>query len=120
MPQEIHFDIPIDQPDRAQQFYCQLFGWTMQKAPGHDLEYWVVRASEGDALGGLVLRGAPNHATVNYYTVLSIDEALRKVQELGGRVTVPKAAIPHVGYNAQCTDTEGNTFGLWENDRAAR
>jgi predicted enzyme related to lactoylglutathione lyase len=25
-----------------------------------------------------------------------------------------------VGYNAQCTDTEGNTFGLWENDRDAR
>ena len=120
MPQEIHFDIPIDQPDRAQRFYGQLFGWTMQKAPVPDLEYWVIRASEGDALGGLVLRGAPNQATVNYYTVPSVDEALSKVQELGGRVTVPKAAIPHVGYNAQCIDTEGNTFGLWENDRDAR
>ena len=120
MPQEIHFDIPIDQPERAERFYAQLFGWTMQKVPVPNMEYWVIRAAEGDALGGLIGRTSPGQTTINYYTVPSIDEALGKVQELGGRVTVPKAAIPHVGYNAQCADTEGNTFGLWENDRNAR
>ena len=120
MPQEIHFDIPIDQPERAEQFYSKLFGWTMQKVPVPNMEYWVIRASEGDALGGLIKRTASDQSTVNYYTVPSIDEALRSVSELGGNVSVPKTAIPHVGYNAQCTDTEGNTFGLWENDRNAR
>ena len=120
MPQEIHFDIPIDQPERAERFYGQLFGWSMQKVPVPNMEYWVVRAAEGDALGGLIKRTAPSQSTVNYYTVQSIDTALAKVQELGGQITVPKAPIPHVGYNAQCSDTEGNTFGLWENDHNAR
>ena len=120
MPQEIHFDIPIDQPQRAERFYSQLFGWSTQKVPVPDMDYWVIRAAEGDALGGLIKRSEPGQVPINYYTVPSIDEALGKVQELGGRVTVPKAAIPHVGYNAQCSDTEGNTFGLWENDRNAR
>lgn len=120
MSQEIHFDIPIDQPDRAQWFYGQLFGWTMEKVPVPQMEYWVIRASDGEALGGLVQRVDSNQTTVNYYTVPSIDEALRNVEELGGGITVPKSAIPYVGYNAQCTDTEGNTFGVWENDHSAR
>ena len=120
MPQEIHFDIPIDEPERAERFYSQLFGWTAQKVPVPNMEYWVLRAAEGDALGGLIKRTAAGQSTVNYYTVASIDDALRKVQELGGKVAAPKTPIPHVGYNAQCTDTEGNTFGLWENDRDAK
>ena len=118
MPQEVHYDIPIDQPERAERFYSQLFGWTTQKVP--NMDYWVLRAAEGDALGGLIKRTARGQATINYYTVPSIDEALRKVQELGGRVVVPKTAIRRVGYNAQCADTEGNIFGLWENDPNAR
>ena len=120
MPQEIHFDIPIDQPERAERFYSQLLGWSMQKAPVPNMEYWVIRAAEGDALGGLIKRTAPGQVSINYYTVPSIDEALKKVGDLGGRVSVAKSAIPHVGYNAQCIDTEGNAFGLWENDRSAR
>ena len=120
MPQEIHFDIPIDQADRAQRFYTQLFGWTTQKVPVTNLEYWVIRGAEGDALGGLIQRTAPGQTPINYYTVPSIDEAVKKVEELGGKVTVPTTAIPHVGYNTQCTDTEGNAFGLWENNRDAR
>ena len=77
-------------------------------------------APTGDALGGLIGRTAPGQTILNDYTGPSIDEALAKVQELGGTVTVSKTAIPHVGYNAQCVDTEGNNFGLWENDRNAR
>ena len=120
MPQEIHFDIPIDQPDRAERFYNGLFGWTILKVPAPNMEYWVVRAAEGDSLGGLIQRTTPGQSTINYYTVPSIDEALERVQELGGKIAVPKSTIPHVGYNAQCADTEGNAFGLWQNDREAR
>jgi predicted enzyme related to lactoylglutathione lyase len=120
MPQEIHFDIPIQDPEQAEQFYGQLFGWTMQKVPVPNFDYWVIRASEGDALGGLIKTDPPQAATINYYTVPSIDEAISKVQELGGSITVSKTTIPYTGYNAQCTDTEGNAFGLWENNRDAR
>jgi predicted enzyme related to lactoylglutathione lyase len=27
--------------------------------------------------------------------------------------------VPHVGYMAYCQDTEGNTFGMMQNDPAA-
>jgi predicted enzyme related to lactoylglutathione lyase len=120
MPQEIHFDIPIDQSERAEKFYGNLFGWSFQKVPVPNMEYWVIRAAEGDALGGLIQRSDGSQNIINYYTVDSIDEALGKIASLGGVVTVGKTAIPHVGYNAQCTDSEGNSFGLWQNDKEAR
>ena len=120
MPQEIHFDIPIDQSERAEKFYGDLFGWSFQKVPAPNMEYWVIRAAEGDALGGLIQRSSDRQSIINYYTVDSIDAALEKITGLGGKVTVGKAAIPHVGYNAQCADSEGNSFGLWQNDKEAR
>lgn len=120
MPQEIHFDIPIDQSDRAENFYRELFGWSFQKVPVPNMEYWVIRAGEGDALGGLIQRAGSSRVILNYYTVDSIDAALEKITDLGGKVTVGKTTIPHVGYNAQCFDSEGNAFGLWQNDKEAR
>ena len=32
---------------------------------------------------------------------------------------IPKMAIPKVGWFAQCTDTEGNVFGIIEMDEKA-
>ena len=120
MPQEVHFDIPINESERAEKFYGGLFGWSFKKVPAPNMEYWVIRAPEGDALGGLIQRSVTDQSSINYYTVDSIDEALAKVGELGGKVLVGKTAIPYVGYNAQCVDTEGNSLGLWQNDKDAR
>jgi len=42
------------------------------------------------------------------------------VEGLGGRVLVPRMAVPKAGYYSLCMDTEGNIFGLWEEDRKAK
>lgn len=34
MPRIIHFDIPADDPTRAQKFYQEVFGWTFEKWNG--------------------------------------------------------------------------------------
>ena len=39
---------------------------------------------------------------------------------LGGKVKMPRIAVPGMGYLAVCSDTENNTFGLWENDTTAK
>lgn len=38
---------------------------------------------------------------------------------LGGKVLLDKTTVPKFGYLAMCEDTEGNTFGLWEEDAGA-
>ncbi len=42
----------------------------------------------------------------------SVDDAVTKVSAANGQITVPKMAIPTVGWVAYALDTEGNLFGL--------
>jgi len=56
----------------------------------------------------------------NTIDVPSVDEFAKKIQSKGGKVIVPKMAIPGVGYFAQCLDTEGNIFGIIQMDQNAK
>jgi hypothetical protein len=49
-----------------------------------------------------------------------VDEAVKKIEATGGRVTRPKGAVPGIGWLAYCEDSEGNPFGIMQNDPAAR
>ncbi|HTC23071.1 MAG TPA: VOC family protein [Gemmatimonadales bacterium] len=120
MPRPIHFEIPADSPERAIGFYQQVFGWQFQKWEG-PMPYWLVKTgANGPGIdGGLLPRGYPGQGTVNTIDVGSCDEFVRKVEKAGGKVSVPKMAIPGVGWLAYCTDPEGNTFGIMQNDPKA-
>jgi predicted enzyme related to lactoylglutathione lyase len=50
----------------------------------------------------------------------SVDEFVQKAKAGGGLEVVPKMPIPAVGWLAYCKDTEGNIFGLKQNDPNAR
>jgi predicted enzyme related to lactoylglutathione lyase len=56
----------------------------------------------------------------DYFGVSSVLASSAKVEKLGGKVLVPKMAVPTMGYYALCMDTEGNIFGLWEADAQAK
>ncbi len=58
-------------------------------------------------------------AVVNTINVDDVDAALEKVAAAGGAVAMPKSAIPGVGWNAYFTDTEGNLWGVYQDDPAA-
>ena len=34
MPRPVHFEIPVDNPERALSFYQRVFGWQFQKWDG--------------------------------------------------------------------------------------
>jgi predicted enzyme related to lactoylglutathione lyase len=40
------------------------------------------------------------------------------VKELGGEASGPMP-VPNMGWFVTCTDTQGNEFGLWQNDTSA-
>ena len=54
----------------------------------------------------------------NTVDVPSVDEYVDKVTASGGKVIMPKQAIPGVGYMAYLQDTEGNTFGIMQMDQS--
>lgn len=55
---------------------------------------------------------------VIYFDVDDIDAAIGKARQLGGRAE-EKAPVPGQGWFAACTDTEGNSFSLWQADKEA-
>ncbi len=44
----------------------------------------------------------PQQQITNFIDVKSVDEYLSKVETLGGKVVVPKTAVPGMGYYAVC------------------
>lgn len=116
----VHFEIPADDVERAQAFYTQLFDWQFSNPPGYD-DYWAVEPGEEEMSHGIAMmkRQAPEHGPTNYLGVESVDEYTAKVEQLGGKVIMPKSPVPGMGWFAHCQDTEGNVFALWEEDTSA-
>ena len=122
MPRVIHFEISADDPDRAISFYEEVFGWQINKWEG-PIEYWLVStgAAEEPGIDGAIMRREPNiDNTNNTIDVPDIDAYMEKIVKAGGKVVQSKIAVPGVGYSAVMLDTEGNTFGLMQNDPNAK
>jgi predicted enzyme related to lactoylglutathione lyase len=121
MNRVVHFEISADEPERAVKFYTDVFGWNMQKWGGPK-DYWLVTTGAQDEPGingGVFKREGPVNF-VNTIEVASVDDFAAKVTENGGKVVVPKMAIPGVGYLVYCQDTESNVFGIMQGDEAAQ
>ncbi len=122
----VHFEIPADDIEKIRNFYQSLFGWKFAKYPGPTTYYLVETVAVDDNMmpvragtnGGLYERKdaqVPDSAKpTNYIWVESVDEYSKKVEELGGKIKVPKMEIPGLGWWAHALDPEGNHFGILE------
>ena len=126
MPTIVHFEIPSDDIERSKKFYNELFGWNIEKFPGlsEGMEDWLISTVDGKGNkavgGGMMKRQSPQQQVVNYFDVKSVQESSAKVEQLGGKVVVPKSPVPGMGYMAVCTDSENNGFGIFEADQTAK
>jgi predicted enzyme related to lactoylglutathione lyase len=120
MPRPIHFEFSAQDPERAVEFYKNVFGWTIQKWDG-PAEYWLISTGEGPGIDGGIMRAQEGQAsTINTIDVEDLDAACEKVVASGGQIIMPRMAVPGVGYMAYCVDTEGVQFGLMQNDPNAQ
>jgi predicted enzyme related to lactoylglutathione lyase len=118
----VWFEIPADDVERAKSFYGELFGWKIEKFPG-PMEYWHIDTGGSDDApdGGLLKRQqAQPQGITNYIGVTSVDESAAKVEQLGGKICLPKTAVPQTGYFVICQDPENNVFALWERNGGAK
>jgi predicted enzyme related to lactoylglutathione lyase len=111
----VHFEIPIDDGDRAVAFYGLAFGWTLERFG--PVEYWTTSAGEGEGIGGaLAKRSQEVPGLMFYISVDDIDAALAAVEAAGGTRLTERMPIPTVGWSAFFEDTEGNKVGLFQDD----
>lgn len=119
MPSSVtHFEIYAEDPTKLAEFYKELFGWKIDKAPG--IDYFQIQTGPAEARGirgGLMYRPIPGpRSWVHYVSVESLDEMVERVQSLGGKVLRPKAAVPKTAWFAVVEDPEGNIFAIWQPD----
>ncbi len=115
------FEIPTDDLKRAQTFYSKLFGWEINPFRGmKDFLHINTAGPDASPDGGMMPRKHPSHVITNYVNVPSVSRFSAKIEKLGGKICVPKTAVPEMGYFAVCQDTENNLFGIWEKNPKAR
>ena len=131
MPTLSHFEIHADHPERAVKFYTDVFGWDIKKWEGGQMEYWIVMTGVTDAPktihGGLIRRKGPApekgqavNAFVCTIIVDAFDDYAAKILAAGGTVALPKVALLGMAWQGYFIDTEGNIFGLHQEDKNAK
>jgi uncharacterized protein len=126
MDKVVHFEIPVDDAERAKGFYRSAFEWGLNDADmGGGNIYTIVTTTPidektsvptepGAINGGLMQRTPDSPAPVITIGVDEIDDTLKKVEAGGGSVVQPRTEIPNMGAFAYFKDSEGNVLGLWE------
>lgn len=103
-------------PEDAQRFYGELFGWRTEAVGTDEQDYWGI--FNGDALNGGMMplppEAGPPHWLV-YFTSAELDGSVTKLAELGGEVLVAPMPIQS-GRIAVAKDPQGAVFGLFEGE----
>ena len=110
----VHVELPAKDADRAKRFYSGVMGWEFGDSAMPGMEYYMVRTGEDQ---GAAIYPDDQIGTKLYFDTDDIDASIAKVRELGGKAG-DKQPIPHVGWFSHCTDTEGNTFSLFQSDES--
>ena len=115
----VHFEIPVDNVEKLKKFYSEVFGWKIEKV--EKMDYWTIETVPTDEKGrplrpgvngGMMKKENPDQKPVNYIAVESVDEYMKKIKALGGKITAPKQEVPDVGWIAFALDPEGNPFAI--------
>ncbi len=109
-------DLNTREPDSGREFYEALFGWTFEKVPSDEIDYWVIRNGERTNGGLLGLReeGVPSF-WMPYFAVEDVDAAIEKTAAGGGGKYAGPMQVP-TGRAAVLHDPAGAAFAVFEGE----
>lgn len=127
----IHFEIHVDDMERAKGFYGEVFGWDFQDwsdfagmpyfgaVTGDDSEPGIngalMQRQSAPPVAGQAMNGFACTMGVENY-----DATEEKILSNGGTVAMPKYALPGMAWQGYYIDTEGNVFGIHQPDENAK
>lgn len=127
----VHFEIHVNDMERAKTFYGEVFGWSFQDWSDYaGMPYFGAvtgKENEHGIDGALMQRqSAPpeTHQALNAFActigVENYDLTEAKIIENGGRLAMPKFALPGMAWQGYYIDPEGNIFGIHQPDVNAK
>ncbi|KOR80796.1 VOC family protein [Peribacillus frigoritolerans] len=127
----VHFEIHVNDMERAKTFYGDVFGWSFQDWSDYaGMPYFgAVTGNENEhGIDGALMQrqSAPpeTHQALNAFActigVENYDLTEAKIIENGGKLAMPKFALPGMAWQGYYIDPEGNTFGIHQPDVNAK
>lgn len=116
------FEIPAVNISRAKLFYEQLFEIKMEEMemPGMKYAMFPFDPKAGKSSGALAQSPMHKPGTSGAIVYLNANPNLQyvldRVENAGGKITMPKTSIGPNGFMAFFTDSEGNTMALHSNN----
>jgi len=113
------FEIATTDLERAKDFYSKVFNLEFQFLEMPDSKMYMFGAPDKVGSAGSLVQSNDNKpsadGTLIYFACEDVAEEAGRVEEAGGKLTIPKTDIGEFGFFAQCIDTEGNRIGLHSN-----
>jgi predicted enzyme related to lactoylglutathione lyase len=110
----VHVEFPAADGQRGQDFWSQLGGWSFNDTGMPGIDYRMFDG--GGGWGGAVWTSEnAGEGPLVYFDSDDIDADIAKVRDLGGKAD-DKQPITTIGWFARCSDTEGNSFSLYQTD----
>ena len=102
-------------PEQAQDFYTQLFGWETEVFKPGEADYAMI-SSGGQNHGGFgkALEGAPPPHWLGHVAVENLEETIEKAKSAGGRLAAGPFEMSKVGRMAIIADPQGAHVSLYE------
>ncbi|MFY0760829.1 VOC family protein [Metabacillus dongyingensis] len=128
----VHFEIHVSDMERAKKFYREVFGWSFQDWSEYaGMPYFgAVTGNENEpGIDGALMQrhssatpetNQPLNGFACTMGVENYDVTEAKIIENGGKVALPKFALPGMAWQGYYIDTEGNTFGIHQPDANAK
>ena len=131
MGRVVHFEIHVDDMDRAKQFYGEVFGWQFEDWSNFaGTPYFGAITGNKEEMGidgALMQRRTPSpesgqsmNAFVCTMQVEDYDTTEAAILAHGGTVSVPKHPLPGMAWQGYFTDSEGNIIGIHQPDENAK
>ena len=131
MERMIHFEIHVNDMERAKRFYENVFGWTFEDFSEYvGYAYFAATTGKEDQLGinGALMQREGDTPEVgevlnNYVCTMGVedyDSTETKIMSNGGKEYRPKMALPGMAWQGYYFDTEENVFGIHEPDENAK
>jgi predicted enzyme related to lactoylglutathione lyase len=105
-------EIPVSNIEKAKEFYEKVFNWQVTITGNN---YAFFKDAEDGIDGGFEVSDKKMRGEfILYISTESIEDKLKEIQEIGGKVVQEKAKISDEhGYYATFEDIFGNIMGLW-------
>ena len=112
----IWYELITPDPDAAKAFYDLVVGWDIEPQPAGEMDYRMIRRSDGGNAGGVMRltdemkQHGARPVWLGYIHVVDVDASEADIETRGGKALMPAFDIPDIGRIALVADPQGNPF----------